>query len=211
VRRVLAAILMLAVAALDAAADDGRRAPAAAEGHGPDAHHGMTADGMAAKGMSRGQLLDGLLARLHMAGDDREAMVVAKSIRGLWARPGSPSAALLMQQASKALKGGDALTALRILDLAARRWPKVAEIHNRRAIVHYMAGDLNDALKALDEALALEPRHFEALALKGAILQEMKRYREAMEAYEQALLIYPRLPPAKQALRELHLKMDQDI
>ena len=159
---------------------------------------------------SRADLLDGLLARLHMAGDAPEAKTIARSIRELWAESGSPTADLLVLQAGKALKGNDAETALRILDLVVRRWPDYVEAWNRRAGTRYMTGDAEGALKDLDRVLELEPRHFEALFMKGAILEELKRPKDAMAAYEEALSVWPGMKPAKEALRRLRLELDQE-
>ena len=159
---------------------------------------------------SRADLLDGLLARLYMAGEAPEAKAIARSIRELWAESGSPTADLLVLQAGKALKGNDAETALRILDLVVRRWPDYVEAWNRRAGTRYMMGDAGGALKDLDRVLELEPRHFEALFMKGAILEELKRPKEAMAAYEEALSVWPGMKPAKEALHRLRLELDQE-
>ncbi len=159
---------------------------------------------------SRADLLDGLLARLYLAGDAPEAKAIARSIRELWAESGSPTADLLVLQAGKALKGNDAETALRILDLVIRRWPDYVEAWNRRAGTRYMMGDAKGALKDLGRVLELEPRHFEALFMKGAILEELKRPKEAMTAYEEALSVWPGMKPAKEALHRLRLELDQE-
>jgi tetratricopeptide (TPR) repeat protein len=73
-----------------------------------------------------------------------------------------------------------------------------------------MMGDAEGALKDLDRVLELEPRHFEALFTKGAILEELKRPREAMAAYEAALAVWPGMGPAKRALHRLRLELDQE-
>ncbi len=159
---------------------------------------------------SRADLLDGLLARLYLAGEAPEAEVIARNVRELWAESGSPTADLLVLQAGKALKGNDAETALRILDLVVRRWPDYVEAWNRRAGTRYMMGDVRGALKDLDHVLELEPRHFEALFMKGAILEELKRPKKAMAAYEEALSVWPGMKPAKEALHRLRLELDQE-
>ena len=163
----------------------------------------------AEKEPSKADLLDGLLARLKLAGDDPSAKVIAATIRRMWASPDSPSAGLLAAQARKALKAGDAQTAVDILDLVVRRWPRFADAWRERAVARYMAGDAKGALRDLGRALEIEPRHFEALATKAAILQELKRPGAAMDAYEQVLSIYPGMTPARRALKALKLKNDQ--
>ena len=160
---------------------------------------------------SRADLLDALLARLRVAGDDPSAMVIAKSIRELWARSGSDSADLLIGQADRALGAEQADVALRILDLVTARWPDFVEGWRRRAVARYLEGDVEGALEDLDRALALEPRHFAALFAKAAILHEMERLKEALEVYEEALIFYPGMTPAREAVRELRLKLDQEV
>ncbi len=160
---------------------------------------------------SRRDLLDGLHARLYLAKDGPQARIIARTIRELWLKAGTDTAVLLISQADKALKAGHGGVAMRILDLVVRRWPDYAEAWNQRAVARYMLGDAKGALRDLDKVLSLEPRHFEALFTRAAILQELGRQDAAMEAYRAALLIYPGMIPAREALKALELKLDQDI
>jgi len=201
----LLAVLALAPVPAPAQADKG--------GQGKPLAHALpeTPAGKNATTPSRADLLDGLYARLYLAGDDPQAGVIARTIRELWVRAGTDTAVLLITQAKKAMKAGQGKLALRILDLVVRRWPDYAEGWNRRAVTRYMLGDARGALKDLDKVLALEPRHFEALFTRAAILQELKRRLAAMEACRAALLIYPGMKPAREVLRALELNLDRDI
>ena len=201
-RRLTAALLALAAVTHPAA---GAGAPASP----PPAPAAAEAAG--ARALSRADLLDALFARLHRAKDAPEAKVIAASIRAIWARPASPGAELLITQADKALKAGHGETALRILSLVTRNWPGLAEGWRNRAVARYMMNDPQGALADLERALEIEPRHFEALFLKGAILQDMGRLRQALAAYEEVLLVYPGMKPAQQAARALRHKVDQPI
>ncbi len=203
-RRLAAMALMVPAAVAQAAA----KAPAAASpGQPVPGRPAVTKDAAP----SRADLLDGLHARLYLAKDGPQAKVIARTIRELWLKAGTDTAVLLLTQAGKALKAGQGETALRILDLVVRRWPDYAEGWHRRAVTRYMLGDARGALRDLDKVLSLEPRHFEALFTKAAILQELKRPAAAMEAYRAALLIYPGMTPAREALKALELKLDQTI
>ncbi len=207
-----AGLLLLAAALAPAAATHATTPPQA------QAHPAPPAPAAAAGGLpgpeasaSRADLLDALFARLHEAGDAPEARAIAGSIRALWAHPDSPGAELLIRQADKALKAGHGETALRILTLVTRNWPDLAEGWRNRAVARYMMDDPQGALADLDRALEIEPRHFEALFLKAAILQETGHLRQALAAYEEVLLVYPGMKPAQEAARALRLKADQDI
>ncbi|MBX9803300.1 MAG: aspartyl/asparaginyl beta-hydroxylase domain-containing protein [Caulobacteraceae bacterium] len=71
-----------------------------------------------------------------------------------------------------------------------------------RALALRMLGDLNGALTALDEALAIEPYDFTALLGKAAMLEQIGQGRAAADVYRNALKIAPprdRLPPPLQA------------
>ncbi len=160
---------------------------------------------------SRADLLDGLFARLHQTDDPATATVIAQSIRDILSRPDSPSAAVLLTQADRAMKAGRADVARDLLDLLTERYPNFAEGWYRRALVRYLMEDRQGALADLDRTLSLEPRHFEAWMTKGTILQELKRPRDALTAFEAAHTIYPALKSASDAVRELHLKLDQQI
>ena len=159
----------------------------------------------------RADLLDGLFARLYLAEDEKTAALIAESIRKLLAEPESASAKVLMMQAERALKADQTGIARDLLDLVTERWPGYAEGWYRRGLARFLEDDLQGALADLNRALAIEPRHFEALMTMAAILQEQKRLKEAKAAYERVLAIYPLLPAARDALKELKLKLDQEI
>ncbi len=209
----LAAALTLAALPMIGPAQ-AKKAPALPEAPAGDAIIGKTGNGKVARPegpRQRADLLDGLFAQLYLAEDEKTAAVVAQSIRELLARPESASAQVLMMQAERALKADQTGIARDLLDLVTRRWPDYAEGWYRRGLARFMDDDLEGALADLNRALALEPRHFEALMTKAAILQELKRLKEARDAYERVLAIYPLLPAARDALKELKLKLDQQI
>ncbi len=186
--------------------------PAGAAGRPPAPDEGAAPEAPQEEELSRADLLDGLLARLHLAGEDApEAQAVAKAVLRLWSRSGSASADFLIVQAARALKAGDAQTALRILDLVVWRWPAFAEGWRRRALARHAAGDPEGALEDLNETLAREPRHFRALFMKGVVLEELKRPAEAAAAYEEALSVYPGFAEARRALKDLRLRTDQPV
>jgi len=71
--------------------------------------------------------------------------------------------------------------------------PGFAEAWNRRATTYFQIGRYRDSLDDIQRVLALEPRHFGALAGRGLCLRALDRPAEALEAYKKALQINPHL------------------
>ena len=66
-----------------------------------------------------------------------------------------------------------------------------AEAWNKRATVLYMLGEFQKSQDDIDQVLALEQRHFGALAGQGLVNIQLKNYEKAIRSYEQAQEIYP--------------------
>lgn len=112
--------------------------------------------------------------------------------------------AALKESADRALRGANPTAAreqfLRAIELAPRRidlWMGLAA--SQRAI-----GDLESALEAADRALALEPRLFPALLMKGSLLEALGLHRRAATVYDAAIKVSPApeslAEPARRAL-----------
>ena len=81
--------------------------------------------------------------------------------------------------------------ALPVLDDVVARAPQWAEGWNKRATLLYVLGDHDRSLADIDRTLALEPRHFGALAGLGLIRAARGENREALAALRRALAINP--------------------
>lgn len=152
----------------------------------------------------RAEQLDILFARLHRQGV--AGGPVEEKIWALWSASDSPTAEVLLQQATRAIEDGAPAEALSILDRLIEANPDFAEAWNKRATLYYMMKRDDAALKDLAHVLDLEPRHFGALAGKGMIFERQKKYSLAREAYEEALAVNPTLEQVKDALKELNRK-----
>ena len=51
-----------------------------------------------------------------------------------------------------------------------------------------------EAIKCYDEALAINPKHAEALNYKGVSLHNLKKCEDAIKCYDEALTINPTYP-----------------
>ena len=98
---------------------------------------------------------------------------------------------LLMEQVAALIGQGLVPPALPLLDDMVARAPEWAEAWNKRATALYLAGEHDRSLADIDRVLALEPRHFGALAGMGLIRIAKGQFREALAAYRRALAVNP--------------------
>src|SRR6185295_17477529 len=115
---------------------------------------------------------DQLLARLGKAADRRAARTIEGELRARWAHSDSPSADLLLKRADQAIRAHDSETARDIVNKLTDIAPNFAEGWHRRATLSAEKDDYQDAINALRRVLALQPKHFVAMAELGQILEE---------------------------------------
>jgi tetratricopeptide (TPR) repeat protein len=138
----------------------------------------------------RTQLIDNLFARLKTVKSQEDGDEIVAQIWKLWQQSGSLELDAAMQHAVLVMGQVPAL-AMPILDDIVARAPDWAEGWNKRATVHYLMGEYDRSLADIDRVLALEPRHFGALAGMGLIRIEKGETREALAAFRRALAVNP--------------------
>ena len=69
--------------------------------------------------------------------------------------------------------------------------PNYAEGWNQRATLHYMMENYGKSVADIEKTLALEPRHYGALAGLASIQQSIGNDRAALKTWYRALEIYP--------------------
>lgn len=146
--------------------------------------------------------LDALLADLANPANENWAQTQMQ-IERLWKQSGSASMDLLAERAEKAIKQKDLEVALGFLNDLTRLAPDFAEGWKMRATVHFMREDYRKALEDVAQTLTLEPRHFEAIAGLGLMLDRLGEKKGALEAYRRAHEIHPHLPGAEEGIRKL--------
>jgi len=82
----------------------------------------------------------------------------------------------------------EALIAFQIL---VEKCPDFAEAHNKLATLLFLMGQYDEAVKECDEVLRRIPHHFGALNGLGLCLYELKRFEEAILAFQLALEVQP--------------------
>lgn len=71
--------------------------------------------------------------------------------------------------------------------------PNFAEAWNRRATLYFIMGQFGKSRADIAQTLAIEPRHFGALAGLGLIEMHLQNYEAALLAYEEAAAIHPHM------------------
>lgn len=155
--------------------------------------------------------LDYWFARLLTAADENEAAEIELQIQQLWLQSGSATVDLLMEWSIAALDAGNTGRALDLLDGAISILPEFAEAWHRRAIVHFSAGDLANAIADVEQTLILEPRHFGALAGLGQILAQARDYPRALQALNAALAINPKMAGTGDLAAQIDDRIHRDI
>ncbi|MGF1550928.1 MAG: hypothetical protein ACFBWO_00305 [Paracoccaceae bacterium] len=157
--------------------------------------------------MGREAQLDALFDRLGAA-EGREAEVLQAQIWRVWRRSGSDSMDLLLRRGMEAIEDEAFDAAFVHLNDLVRLAPDFAEGWNQRATAHFLRGDYGRAMQDIEATLALEPRHFGALAGLGIILDRTGYDAGALSAYRRALEVNPHLDGAQKGVDKLSPDVD---
>ncbi len=152
--------------------------------------------------------IDRLFGALKGAASGR----IESEIWRLWSRSGSAAMDLLLERGRKAMGQGDYEAAIEHFTALTDHAPDFAEGWNARAIAFYHMGRYGQSVADIQHTLALNPRHFGALAGFGAILEAIDQPEPALEVYRAALAIHPHLKGIDEAVKRLETKIaGQDI
>ena len=78
-----------------------------------------------------------------------------------------------------------------------------AEAWNKRATVFYLMGEFKKSQNDIDKVLAIEVRHFGALAGQGLVNIQLKNYEKAIQSYRKAKEIYPSMQSPEIMIRQI--------
>ena len=122
--------------------------------------------------------LDELFAKLKAAKED-DGRAIERQIVGEWFVSGDPETDQIMMAVVFAMQRQAFNIALRYLDKVVARQPDYVEGWNKRATIYYYMQRLRASRSPTSSrTLALEPRHFGALAGLGMIMQDTRRQAE---------------------------------
>ncbi|MBB3236216.1 tetratricopeptide repeat protein [Phyllobacterium endophyticum] len=151
----------------------------------------------------RATRLDDLFASLKRESNEVKAARIAAQIQAQWQNSGSATVDLMMGWSAKAMEDKKYSVALDFLDQVVVMKPDYAEGWNRRATLNFMMNDYGRSMADIQKTLALEPRHFGAMAGMAAILKDTGRKEAALQAFERVLTVYPMLREAQKQAGEL--------
>ena len=160
---------------------------------------------------SKAAQLDDLFLKLQTEKDETAAKAAETAILTLWLESGSDTVDLLMGWSMQAMAAKDYGLALDYLDRITVLKPDYVEGWNKRATVYFLLQDYAKSIADIQKTLALEPRHFGALAGFGVILDSLGDKRRAIDAYKKALAADPRLDEVRKALEKLEKETERDI
>jgi Flp pilus assembly protein TadD len=152
--------------------------------------------------------LDFLFGALKAAPDETSAKAIEDRIWALWFQSPSPTASLLMERVKTAVDEKDNDLAIQLLDSIVQIKPDYVEAWNRRATLYFNKKDFSRAVADIRQVLALEPRHFGAMAGLGFILQEIGNDKQALEVFRRALAVHPRLQRVPEIVKTLIEKVE---
>jgi len=156
--------------------------------------------------VARAERLDALFADLKTAQSAEEGRAIERDIVHLWLESGDAEVDRLMGYAIAAMNLQAYTLALNYLDTVVLTKPDYAEGWNKRATVYFLVDRLQDSIADIQRTLALEPRHFGALAGLGMIMVKLGDKERAIEAFKAALAINPSLEDVRV---ELYVLEDQ--
>lgn len=151
---------------------------------------------------TRDEKLDRLFAAMEAASADDQSKL-ALEIKGIWANSGSPSMDLLLGRALEATAAEAHAKARVHLNALTRLAPDFAEAWNASATLYFVQNDFGRAVDDISRALALEPRHFNALAGLGIILERVEKHNAALDAWRRVKALYPDFHGALEAIDRL--------
>jgi tetratricopeptide (TPR) repeat protein len=151
--------------------------------------------------------LEEKLDELLTAPGEEAAAEIASQVRSLWRQQAGPTADLLLQRGAEAREAGDQTTAWRSYDHLRTLEPDYAEGWVVSAELAIEETDWDFALEALNQAVTLDARRYDAWALLGRALEQAQAREAAMEAYREALALYPLHPAAGPALARLEREL----
>ncbi len=151
--------------------------------------------------------VDELIIALKRERDPEAANRITEDLMATWNDSDSATVDLLMQWALTAASEKRNAAALDFLDQAIVLKPDFVGAWNQRATLHYTMGNYKKAVSDINRVLALEPRHFGALAGLAAILSERGSEEMALKAWERYLEIYP----ADRQAQEIVIKLSEEL
>lgn len=149
---------------------------------------------------------DRLLDALKAAPTEQAAAALENQLQQMWLHAGTPTVTLLMSRGLRSLQAGQDDEAVGSFSDAIILQPDVAEAWHQRALARYHAGDVNGAIRDLEQTVQLEPRNFAAFRTLADIAAAQEDWKGAYASWQQVMELDPKTPNGEDRLRLLKRK-----
>lgn len=143
------------------------------------------------------------LAALKASTSEDEASALAAEVISLWEQQGGDTAQYMLDRGRMAAQAGEWTLAERQYHYVRQLEPELSEGWIRTAEAAAARADWSFAMEALERALVLEPNRFDAYVMLGSVLERAESPEGALEAYKEALKIFPLHPRAQNGVDRL--------
>ena len=133
-----------------------------------------------------------------------DAFIVEQEIWKLWStHPTDMKLTARLEEGAQFVRTQQLSKAIEIFTEVIKLDQNWAEAWNKRATVFYMMGKFKQSQEDIDKVLALEARHFGALAGQGLVNIQLKNYEKAIFSYQQVKEIYPSMQSPEIMIRRI--------
>ena len=133
-----------------------------------------------------------------------DAFIVEQEIWKLWStHPTDVKLTARLEEGAQFVRTQQLSKAIEIFTEVIKLDQNWAEAWNKRATVFYMMGKFKQSQEDIDKVLALEARHFGALAGQGLVNIQLKNYEKAIFSYQQAKEIHPSMQSPEIMIRRI--------
>ena len=132
-----------------------------------------------------------LFAALKSAPSETSARQIENRIWEFWTTGPDSEATLMLADAMGRRRSFDYAGALTLLDMLVEAEPGWSEAWNQRAFVRFLREEYAASLEDIERTLALEPKHFGAMAGKADILFRLGDGAAGQEVLREAVDIHP--------------------
>ena len=133
-----------------------------------------------------------------------DAFIVEQEIWKLWStHPTDIKLTARLEEGAQFVRTQQLSKAIEIFTEVIKLDQNWAEAWNKRATVFYMMGKFKQSQEDIDKVLALEARHFGALAGQGLVNIQLKNYEKAILSYQQIKEIYPSMQSPEIMIRRI--------
>ena len=135
--------------------------------------------------------LTALINAIKIAPDERAAQIISNEMWDVWDDAPDDMAQQMLDDGLARRASYDFDGAFKSFELLIEYCPMYAEGYNQRAFISFIRKDYEPALRDLDRAIALSPRHIAAISGKALTLIGLERNAEAQLVLREALALNP--------------------